>query len=388
MAITLLNSYNVSDLCIGKPALRSLSPTATVAEALSVLKRGGGAVALWGPPETNPTIVGRLCMVDVLCYLCAEENLASPSSALSAPISALLSEGSDGLVRRVEPKTSVLAALDILLEGAQYLVVPICKRSTPLGRKKNSFTFDFCWLTPEDFVRFFLNNIAFLSPTPTLPISSLGIIRPAEYTIHHSTPAILAMPLLHAAVATQSSVAVLSDDGRLVGEISPYTLSLSDESAAAAIATLPAGDLISFLDCQTSHPTSTMRAIKSQLKSQNLLGMLELLEPDIPSSNSSIVSASSSGSESSGCESSDEEPTIRRIRRNGSYTARMGRKREDAIVCHEWSSLVAVMVQALAHRVGYIWVVDEEYGLVGIVEFLDILNVFREQFREVLEVPI
>jgi hypothetical protein len=105
MAVSLLNSYNVSDLCIGKPALRSLPPAATVAEALSALKRGGGAVAVWGPPETNTTIVGRVCMVDVLCYLCAEENLSSPSSALSAPISALLSEESARLVRRVEPKT-------------------------------------------------------------------------------------------------------------------------------------------------------------------------------------------------------------------------------------------------------------------------------------------
>lgn len=266
------------------------------------------------------------------------------------------------------------------------MVVPICKRSTPLGRKKHSISFDFCWLTPEDFVRFFLNNIALLSPTPTLPISSLGIIRPAEYTIHHRAPAISAVPLLRAAVAAQLSVAVLSDDGRLVGEISPHTLSLSDESAAAAIAALPSGDLISFLDCLISPPISTIRTIKSELKSQNLLGMLELLEPDVSSSNSLTGSASSSSSESSGCDSSDEEPTIRRVRRNGSYTARMGRKGEEAIVCHEWSSLVAVMVQALAHRVGYIWVVDEEYGLIGIVEFLDILAVFREQFRESISV--
>ncbi|KAJ4773728.1 CBS domain-containing protein CBSX5 [Rhynchospora pubera] len=384
MAVSLLNSYNVSDLCIGKPALRSLPPASTVADALSVLKRGGAAVAVWGPPETNPnpTIVGRVCMVDVLCYLCAEENLSSPSSALSAPVSALLSEGSATLLQRVEPKTSVLDALDKLVEGAQYLVVPIRNRSSPLGRKKHGFSFDFCWLTPEDFVRFFLNNIALLSPTPTLPISSLGIIRPAEYTINHRAPAISAVPLLRAAVTAQSSVAVLSDDGHLVGEISPYTLSLSDESAAAAIAALPAGDLISFLDCLTSPPISTLRAIKSQLKSQNLLGMLELLEPDVLSSNSSTGSASSSGSESSGCESSDDEPTIRRVRRSGSYTARMGRKAEEAIVCHERSSLVAVLVQALAHRVGYVWVVDEEFGLVGIVRFLDILTVFREQFRE------
>lgn len=69
----------------------------------------------------------------------------------------------------------------------------------------------------------------------------------------------------------------------------------------------------------------------------------------------------------------------------GSYSARMGRRSEEAIVCHPESSLVAVMVQALAHRVGYVWVVEEDYSLVGIVVLRDILKVFREQLHQAEE---
>jgi CBS domain-containing protein len=40
------------------------------------------------------------------------------------------------------------------------------------------------------------------------------------------------------------------------------------------------------------------------------------------------------------------------------------------------------MAQALAHRVGYVWVVDETSGaLVGVVTFADVLAVLREHLR-------
>ncbi|KAJ3692937.1 hypothetical protein LUZ60_012032 [Juncus effusus] len=373
MAVSFLQSYNVSDLCIGKPALRLLPPSTTISETISALKRAGTAVGVG--EDGGQGVAGRICMVDVLCYLCAEENLSSPSAALSKPISELLGEDSVGSVCRVERKTSVLDALDKLLNGAHYLVVPTHTRKNP--------TTDFSWLTPEDFIRFFLNNIAVLSPIHTQSLSSLNIIRPTTLTINHRSAALSAIPLLRAALYNQTSVAVLSDDNCLVGEISPSTLALSDELAAAAIAALPAGELISFLDCLNSPPASSLRVVKSRLRAQNMLGMLELLEPDVSSCNSSSGSTgNSSGSDTSGYDSSDEELTIRRVRRNRSYTARMGRKCEEAIVCHEKSSLVAVLVQALAHRVGYVWVVDGEYELVGIVGFLDILHVFREKLEK------
>jgi hypothetical protein len=41
------------------------------------------------------------------------------------------------------------------------------------------------------------------------------------------------------------------------------------------------------------------------------------------------------------------------------------------------------MVQALAHRVSYVWVLEEEDDcrLAGIVTFADVLRVFREQLQ-------
>ncbi|KAF5959302.1 hypothetical protein HYC85_000511 [Camellia sinensis] len=46
-------------------------------------------------------------MVDVICYLCKDENLSSPSSALKSPVSVLLPK-LPGLVRHVEPSCRLL----------------------------------------------------------------------------------------------------------------------------------------------------------------------------------------------------------------------------------------------------------------------------------------
>ncbi|XP_073011639.1 CBS domain-containing protein CBSX5-like [Typha latifolia] len=376
MAVSLLQSREVSDLCIGKPAIRSLPSSATVVEALIALKRGGDAVVgVWDSPEKK-AVTGKVCMVDVLCFLCAEENISAPAAALDAPVSALLPKD-PALVCRVEPHSSVLEALDAILDGAHTLVVPI------QSRKKLTGGGDLCWLTPEDFVRFFLNSIAFLSPASSLSVSSLGVVSRANLSVLHRDPALSALPLVRAALADHISVAVLSDDGRFAGEISPSTLALCDESVAAALATLSAGDLIAFIDCGGAPPDSAVRAVKASLADAGLVGMLELLESD-------FSSPSSSTSASSSCSSSDEEsppaPAMaRRVRSTGSYSARMGRRSEEAIVCHPGSSLVAVMVQALAHRVSYVWVVDDEYRLVGIVGFLDMLRVFREHLQQPFE---
>ncbi|KAL3627427.1 CBS domain-containing protein cbsx5 [Castilleja foliolosa] len=69
--------------------------------------------------------------------------------------------------------------------------------------------------------------------------------------------------------------------------------------------------------------------------------------------------------------------------RCSSYSARMVRRAE-AIVCHPGSSLVAVMIQAIAHRVNYVWVIDNECGVVGIVTFANMLEVFRENLEPMI----
>lgn len=116
-----LSSIAVSDLCIGKPALRSLSAgSATVADALSALKRFDESyISVWScdhsvrkrkaaagvsdiDQDSSCRCIGRVCMVDIICFLCKEENLLNPASALQSPVSVLLSKDS-GLVRHLEP---------------------------------------------------------------------------------------------------------------------------------------------------------------------------------------------------------------------------------------------------------------------------------------------
>ncbi|URD83196.1 CBS domain-containing protein [Musa troglodytarum] len=377
MAVSLV-SNEVSDLCIGKPALRSLPlSAAAVGDALLALRRGGEPhLAVLAADRAAPekrAVVGKLCVADVLCYLCSDGNLASPGAALERPVSALLPKGA-GLVRRVEPQFSVSEALDLILDGAQSLVVPIGS----VGRKKLAAA-EFCWLTQEDFVRYFLNSIALFSPVPTLSIDALGLVRSADaLAIRHDEPGLSLLPLVRRALSDQTAVAVVTDDGRLLGEISPAALSACDETVAVAagIATLTAGDLMAFIDYYGSPSESLVRAIKAGLKEKGLQEMLELMEDELSSFSISSSSASSSSSD-------DESSGGRRLRKLRSRSFSIGRRSEEPEVCHPGSSLVAVMVQALAHRVSYLWVVDEDdYGLMGIVTFADMLRVFREQLHQ------
>lgn len=99
MAVSFL-AHEVSDLCLAKPALRSLSVTATVADALSALKNSDETtISVWdcnhssrsaGNGADQCRCVGKVCMVDVICFLCQDRNLSSPSDALKAPVSDLL----------------------------------------------------------------------------------------------------------------------------------------------------------------------------------------------------------------------------------------------------------------------------------------------------------
>ncbi|KAG6677073.1 hypothetical protein I3842_14G008100 [Carya illinoinensis] len=94
----------LSDLCLGKPALRSLPISATVADAFAALKNtDDNFISVWDCVDHSAKVefghdnvgvgcecrcVGKVCMVDVICYLCRDENLFSPSAALKAPVSA------------------------------------------------------------------------------------------------------------------------------------------------------------------------------------------------------------------------------------------------------------------------------------------------------------
>lgn len=298
----------------------------------------------------------------------------------------------------------MLEALDLItVEGVQNLVVPINNYNSSNSLKKKqlkNITYGngykasshqgYCWLTQEDVLRFLFSYISFLSPLPALSLNSLGLIRTQDdvLTIRYDEPASSALNAIALAYAQQTSVAVVSPDGKLIGEISPSTLAACNETIVPVIATLSAGDLMAYIDCGVP-PKELVQAVKAMLRERgDMDGMLELLED---------------GDSCSSCSSEDEEelsssplslssprgPLLQELtlsKRNtnnrrwgsSSYSARMVQRAEEAILCHGESSLVAVMVQALAHRVNYAWVIEKDYTLAGIVTISDILNVFRE----------
>ncbi|KAJ6925825.1 CBS domain-containing protein CBSX5-like [Populus alba x Populus x berolinensis] len=393
MAVSIL-SHEVSDLCLGKPALSSLSVSATVGEALSALKRFGDLfLSVWSCDQhhhcNSPRsikvdfaeckCIGKVCLADVICFLSKEENLKNPGKALQEPVSLLLNSKVSGLVRHLEPHASLLEAIDLILEGAQNLVIPL---HSPFTRKKliskstaNSTLHnnrEYCWLTQEDIVRYLLNSIGLFSPTPNHTIESLNIIDTESFTVHYDDPA--ALPLISQSLVKQTSVAILDADGKLIGEISPFTLNFCDETVAAAIATLSAGELMAYIECGDP-PEDLIMLVKERLEERNLGPALDLIEEE-----SGILSSSSDSSYSS---SSDEEFGMGRSGRVAGNSARAGRSTK-TIVCYPWSSLVAVMIQALSHRLSYTWVIEEDGTLVGVVTFAGMIKVLRERLRSMV----
>ncbi|KAM0072578.1 hypothetical protein Hdeb2414_s0001g00038011 [Helianthus debilis subsp. tardiflorus] len=352
MAISFF-ATEISDLCLGKPPLRPLPTTATFADAVISLKQSGEIyVSVWSCDCCR--CVGKISMVDVILHLCKEENLLNPLDALQANVLVLIPKVKSQ-IRHMEPNSSLLEAIDCILEGAQNLVIPICNNS-----RKNQ---QFCWLTQEDVVRYLLNSIGIFSPIPTFTIEALDIIEKSTLTVNYNDPAITTLPLISCSLLDQTSIGVVNKDNRLIGEISPFTLACCDETVAAAIATLSAGDLMAYIDC--SGPSDDLvNLVKMRLQERNLTSMLDLMDDYYNPLSSS----------SSSCCSSDEESGSVK---NGCVGRFYPGRRSEAIVCHPWNSLIAVMVQMIALRVSYAWVVQQDYTLVGIVTYAEILKQFR-----------
>lgn len=384
-----LSGHELSDLCLGKPPLRSLSAvTDTVADALFALKRIDDTyVAVWNchhsfirknqqfinkdHQHAQCTCVGKVCMVDIICFLSKTQNLSSPAAALRSPISALLSDN-PSLIRHLPPNASLLEAIDVMHEGVQNLVIPIKNKVTCLDSSilhDNNSTY--CWLTQEDVFRYLLNSIGVFSPTAASPINTLGIIDTQNLlAVCYDDPASSAVDLLALSLIYQSSVAIVDPHGKFIGEISPFMLNSCDESIVPAIATLSAGDLIAYMDCG-GPPEDLVQLVKERVEQKRNKNLLELLGDE--------TGLSSWSSFSSSCSSDEEFPTGKNLK-HGGYSGRVGR-RSEAIVCYRWSSLVAVMIQALAHRVNYVWVVEEDGTLTGIVTFQGMLKVFRDHLK-------
>ncbi|XP_074566714.1 CBS domain-containing protein CBSX5-like [Curcuma longa] len=202
MALNSLQAYVVADLCIGKPSARSIPPTATVSDALHSFRRGSG-----GSSENRLVVWAtdycpwKICMVDILYYLCAEENLDAPIAAISALVSVLLLYKAAAVGRRLEPDSSILEALDAIVDGARIFLAPIWSKLDGRGGGGNS---EFCWLTQEDFARFFLNFIPLFSSVSALSITELALIRPASLTVLPRDPDHSALPLIRTAHSDQT----------------------------------------------------------------------------------------------------------------------------------------------------------------------------------------
>ncbi|KAJ6416576.1 hypothetical protein OIU84_002437 [Salix udensis] len=113
MAVSIL-SHEVSDLCLGKPALSSLSASATVGDALSALKRSGDLfLSVWSCDRLHHCNSPRPDKVDFEECKCVGKV--------------------PGLVRHLEPHANLLDAIDVILGGAQNLVIPL---HNPFTRKK------------------------------------------------------------------------------------------------------------------------------------------------------------------------------------------------------------------------------------------------------------
>ncbi|XP_035835554.1 CBS domain-containing protein CBSX5 isoform X2 [Helianthus annuus] len=346
-----LLAHEVSDLCLGKPPLSSIPISATIRHALAALKSSDDThISVWScdldhhsTTHDHCHCVGKICMVDIICYLCKEDNISSPSLALKAPVSVLLSP-IPGVVKHVDPSYSLLEAIDLIINGAQNLVVPIknttskrkqLRQPTSLAPTTHAGGREFCWLTQEDVIRFLLSSIGLFSPTAAYSIESLGIIDTKILTINYHSPASKALAAISTSLSDQTSVAVIDDDGVLIGEISPFTLAYCDEMVAAAITTLSAGDLMAYIDCGGP-----------------------------PEDITKVVHARSG-----------------RYNRSDKFIMR----RAEAIVCQPRSSLVAVMIQAIALRVSYVWVIEEDCTVVGIVKFSGMLKVFQEHLESLID---
>lgn len=99
-------SAEVSDLCIGKPELKWIAATASIAEALAALKASGEIyISVWICSQNAAcACVGKFSAADVILFLCREENLADPFKALQTPVCDILPKGIP-IVRRVAPNS-------------------------------------------------------------------------------------------------------------------------------------------------------------------------------------------------------------------------------------------------------------------------------------------
>lgn len=220
-------------------------------------------------------------MQKIICYLASEKSLSNLAKALDEPVVTLLDDSPNCAVQHIDPYASLLEALNLIVAGAQNLVVPITSGTTRRGRQckasmlmktqsaltpahisipKDHAGQEYCWLTQEDVLRFLMGSIGVFSPLHVMSIEALGLIRTDVRMVQVENDAMDALEMIKEACSDMSAVAVVDTvDGtpgsvRLVGDISCSTLQTCNETASLALVTLSAGDFLVFAQDCTNPP--------------------------------------------------------------------------------------------------------------------------------------
>ncbi|EFJ21458.1 hypothetical protein SELMODRAFT_443590 [Selaginella moellendorffii] len=401
-----LESFEVFDLALGKPPLHCLPCNASVGDAIAMARELGVAeISVWDANLAN--CLGVVNNLDVLCFLAADHTLLCDlEAALARPIAGLVHRS---WIQRVDLHERLSKALELVIKGVQYLIVPLPKRSRStraMEFERNSSSGssrwprkEVCWISQEAVMRFLMSCIAAFCPLPLFTIEELGIINRSFASIQHEDPAIEAIQIIHQASQAMSAVAIVvpatpspspssasstTENQRklkLVGDISSSTLRRHDENfaaVAAALATLSAADFLSYVR-------------GSNKRSSKILG--KLIETRLAQKVAAAAAAAVADEDQvagkpptplDSCEeSSDSEQDSHRS--GGLTSSFQNSGSRGCLTCRPWSSLAAVMAQALSHQCGYIWVTESESEntVVGIVTYVDMIRVLVKKLEKV-----
>ncbi|CAO2162638.1 unnamed protein product [Urochloa humidicola] len=372
---------SAADLTAGKPPLRGVpasAPLSAAAAAIPASQEADVAVRRDGASPLAPaaaTVIGLLSSFDVVAFLAS--HVGSSDAALRTPAGDVVAH-EPALVREVEPHTRLIEIVELMKQGARRVLVrknitepctvdkkpfaPFYKAvlkitwtpraaaaAKPAANHRSppaTFGCDrYCCLTREDIVRFLINCLGALAPTPLQSISTLGAVNRGYAHVEASSPAIEAswgVPAEPRAVA----VVRTNRDGshKVLADVSAHRLWRRDYVAAAdAMASLSS---LSFAAGVTAH------------------GMLP---PD-----------DDSGRRGGEAEAADAAAPPSRDGFEASLVGQMmmaSHGGNAALRCRSTTSLAAVMAQMLSYRTTHIWVTDgEDDVLVGVVGYMEILN--------------
>ncbi|WVZ92018.1 hypothetical protein U9M48_038117 [Paspalum notatum var. saurae] len=373
-----------ADLTAGKPPLRGVPASAPLSAAAAAIPASQEAdVAVWRD-DASPlapaaaTVIGLLSSLDVVSFLAAHAGGAAV--ALRTPAGDVVAH-EPALVREVEPHTRLIEIVEVMKQGARRVLVrkniteactvvdkkpfaPFYKAvlkitgtpraaaapAKPVGHRPSSlaptaFGCDrYCCLTREDIVRFLINCLGALAPTPLQSISSLGAVNRGYAHVEASSPAFEAswrVPSEPRAVA----VVRTNRDGshKVLADVSAHRLWLRDYVAAAdAMATLSS---LSFAAGVDGHGMGSP-------------------DDDAGGAGAGVRRTGEGEDAAAGFEASLVGQMM--MASHGGNAA---------LRCRGTSSLAAVMAQMLSYRATHIWVTDgEDDVLVGVVGYMEIFN--------------